>query len=417
MIATRLVKRYAALRRSIGFYPTIITSAFIVMAAGLFILDRSRAGDWFVENFSAIAVRNNDTARLITGTLIGGMISMMVFSFTMVMTTLSRAATSLSPRVVPGIISKRSHQITLGFNLGTILFCILLTTRIAQDAPGATPPSIGLFIAILVSLINLVLFVVFIASISSSIQVDKITEEIYRQTMMQLNSALSHGTTYGAKSPPDTTIWHSIPAQQTGYFLSLDRADLTTLCFKHKVSIWVLVPHGQFIREGGSLMKISKPLDPALVGAILECFTIDTQESSEDHYHFGLKKLTEIAVKALSPAINDPGTAIKCVDLFSVLIPKLMVLPDPLCVCDQQGQPRIWIVEPPLKDRLTETLMQIYHYGKADAVVTHRILECLFRIQSEVNGNPDIQSKISHIFSRSQRHLDGPMPAFKDYSL
>ena len=112
-----------------------------------------------------------DNAREILGTLITSIISLTVFSFSMVMVVLNGAASRLSPRVLPGLISDRRNQLILGNYLGCILFFLLMIAFINKNEPDSLP-AFGVLLAVLMGLGCMALFVVFIRSISQSIQVD-----------------------------------------------------------------------------------------------------------------------------------------------------------------------------------------------------------------------------------------------------
>jgi uncharacterized membrane protein len=132
-------------------------------------------------------VRNAENARLILGTLVGGIMTLMVFSFSMVMVVLNNASASLSPRVIPGLISDKGHQKTLGFYLGTILYSLLLITSIEQNSTTRVP-SLGVLICLSLGIACLGLFVHFIHSISRSIQVEYILNNLYHTTRKKLDA-------------------------------------------------------------------------------------------------------------------------------------------------------------------------------------------------------------------------------------
>lgn len=220
---------YQKLRYSIAFRPAVITWVFALMAGLMVSIEGQGIDAWLAAHFEPLTIRDNDTARLILGTLVGGMISMMVFSFTMVMTTLSRASATLSPRVIPGIVSKRSHQITLGVNLGTILFALVLATRVAHDGVNDTPPSAGVLMAIVLALVNLVFFVAFIESISRDIHVDRVCEGIYQETRSQLIEAIKKVDIIRQPLPIGSASWPAQKADTSGYLLAINRQRLAEI--------------------------------------------------------------------------------------------------------------------------------------------------------------------------------------------
>src|SRR5690606_15243639 len=134
------------------------------------------------EKLGLLIIDNADTARSLLSTLIGGVISLMVFSFSMVMILLNQASTNYSPRLLPGLISNKRHQFVLGFYIGTILFNILCLINVL---PGDNPfqiPAFTILIAIMLGPVCLILFVFFIHSISEAIQINNILQRLYQVT-------------------------------------------------------------------------------------------------------------------------------------------------------------------------------------------------------------------------------------------
>jgi uncharacterized membrane protein len=105
----------------------------------------------------------------------------------MVMVVSNNASASLSPQVIPGLISDKGHQKTLGFSLGTILYSLLLITSIEQNSTTRIP-SLGVLISLGFGIACLGLFVHFIHSISRSIQVEYILNNLYHTTLKKLDA-------------------------------------------------------------------------------------------------------------------------------------------------------------------------------------------------------------------------------------
>ena len=138
-------RAYQRIIHSLAFYPTLIAIGFFLLCLLTMAIEYQ---PWMMAlkgHFDLGLVRNADNARLILGTLVAGILSLMVFSFSMVMVVLNNAAASLSPRVIPGLISSKGHQKTLGIYLGSILYALLLITTIEQGNSDRVP-SLGVLI-------------------------------------------------------------------------------------------------------------------------------------------------------------------------------------------------------------------------------------------------------------------------------
>ena len=229
---------------SLALYPTLIALSFFALCLLVMSIEYQ---PWLMSLKQMVdvgLVRNADNARLILGTLVGGIMTLMVFSFSMVMVVLNNAAASLSPRVIPGLISDKGHQKTLGFYLGTILFSLLLITSIEQEN-STQVPSLGVLIALCLGIACLGLFVHFIHSISRSIQVEYILNNLYRTTLEKLTARETKlAGVDDMPSWPDDQHWQEVFSRHNGYFKELNINAINTLLCQHDLRMTVMIHRG-----------------------------------------------------------------------------------------------------------------------------------------------------------------------------
>ncbi|MDO9618099.1 MAG: DUF2254 domain-containing protein [Pseudomonas sp.] len=365
---------YQRTLHSLALYPTLIALSFFALCLLVMSIEYQ---PWLMSLKQIVdvgLVRNADNARLILGTLVGGIMTLMVFSFSMVMVVLNNAAASLSPRVIPGLISDKGHQKTLGFYLGTILFSLLLITSIEQEN-STQVPSLGVLIALCLGIACLGLFVHFIHSISRSIQVEYILNNLYRTTLEKLTARETKlAGVDDMPSWPDDQHWQEVFSRHNGYFKELNNNAINTLLCQHDLRMTVMIHRGFFVMSGRPLFKLDRQVDPEIANALLDCFDFFLEEYAHSHYLFGCTQMSEIAVKALSPGINDPGTAITAIDLLSVLFSKRLALPDLDVTLADDGPPRLLHYELSLDDLLQQVFGPIRHYGCSDVSVLLSLL-------------------------------------------
>jgi uncharacterized membrane protein len=371
-LTNRLFRLYHRVTGSIAFYPTLIAVGLAVLCVVTILLEMT----WlqpYKEDLDLGLVKNAENARLILGTLVGGIISLMVFSFSMVMVVLNSAASSLSPRVIPGLISSRSHQVVLGVYLGTIIDSLMLISTI-QEGDDINVPSLGIFLALGLAVICLCLFVYFIRSISLSIQVDFILNRVYKQTLGQLRARRRQLQDSHAPAWPDDAQWTVVRARRSGYFKALNVTAAQDLLEEQDARMTVQVHYGFFVMPGHPLMRIDRELDENCTNRLLDCFDFYVEEYAQRHFFFGFKQIVEIAVRALSPGINDPGTAIKAIDMLGVLLAERMQMPDHE-VARAEDRPRIFIRELNLHQLLQMTFGPQRRYGADDLQVLQALLQ------------------------------------------
>lgn len=401
-------RTYQRVTHSLAFYPTLIALGFFLLCLLSMAVEYQPWMMTLKERFDLGLVRNADNARLILGTLVAGILSLMVFSFSMVMVVLNNAAASLSPRVIPGLVSSKGHQKTLGFYLGTILYALLLITTIEQG-DSTRVPSLGVLITLGLGISCLGLFVHFIRSISQSIQVEHILGNLYHTTQEKLR-ARSRKLAEGEQPPAqaDDTNWITVRSRRNGYFKVLNASEANALLCKHGLHMMVLPHRGFFVMAGHPLFKLDRPADDPVIEQLRDCFDFFIEEYASTHYFFGFKLMSEIAVKALSPGINDPGTAIKTVDMLSVLFAQRLALPD-LDPVPLDGQAaRLCYRELPLDQLLLQIFGPIRNYGAGDASVLISLLQAFKNLLHQTDDpacQDDLLRHAGSVLDTADRHL------------
>ncbi|ARU90675.1 hypothetical protein B9K09_09065 [Pseudomonas sp. M30-35] len=406
-----LFRVYQRTIHSLAFYPTLIALGFVFACLLNISIEYQ---PWLMaikSKFDIGLVRSADNARLILGTLVGSLMSLMVFSFSMVMVVLNNAATALSPRVMPGLVSSKSHQKTLGFYLGTIIYALLLITTIEQNG-GDKVPSLGVLICLGLGVACLGLFVYFIRSISQSIQVEHIITNLYQVTRRKLDASICK---MAAQSPapswPDDQKWLQIRSERSGYFKEINASLTNELLCEHDLKMTIQVHRGFFVIEGHPLFKLDRKVDDNVVNKLLDCFDFFIEEYPSTHYLFGCKQISEIAVKALSPGINDPGTAIKSIDMLSVLFSQRLNLPTFDFSELEDEPPRLFINELPLDQLLQQVLGPIRTYGAADPSVLVSLLQA-FKNLLHQNPKPEHKEQLLRharsVIESADEHLATP---------
>jgi len=323
-----LKKTYKDVIRSIAFYPVLISFFLVVFA-----LLSLTAENWKIiisikENLPHLFIQDYETALSLLSTLLGGIISLTVFSFSMVMVVLSQASSNFSPRLLPGLISDKKNQIILGFYIGTLLNCII--TLIALGAYGIDSNSLGLstMFAAISGVVCIGLFVYFIHSISRAIQIHNIIERIFNKSYRYLEKELQNqAKVHGALSYFETDNWIVINSKTSGYFREFDTGLLHRSITEQNNQIVILAYANQHVWEGIPILKIKEPLSDSEYDNIDFCLNISSDRHDGNQAMGGMIKLMEIAVKALSPGINDPGTAIDAINKLGQLLGKIIQFP------------------------------------------------------------------------------------------
>lgn len=324
-----LKKHYHDIIQSIAFYPILISLAFLIIAIASIQVESFEIISAIKEKVPYLFIEDYETSRSILSTIIGGILSLTVFSFSMVMVVLNQASSNFSPRLLPSLISNKRHQIILGFYIGTLLYCIVILTALGAYGVDANSLGLATMLAALASLVCIGLFVYFINSISVAIQIHNIIDKINESTNSYLDSELKNQKENKmVVNTHNSDDWMTININRTGYYRGFD-VSLMKESIKNKENHIIILPYlNEHIWEGKPVLKIREFIDKDELENLLFCFDISSDRHESDENVTGMIKLMEIAVKAMSPGINDPGTAINAINKLGQLMNKYLEFPE-----------------------------------------------------------------------------------------
>ncbi|WP_271855710.1 DUF2254 domain-containing protein [Patiriisocius marinus] len=309
---------FNTIQSKIAFYPTLFAIFGFVLSLVMVAIEETGASQSLQKIMPQLMLEDGDTALTVMSTCVGGIISMMVFSFSMVMLLLSQASSNFSPRILPGLISNKGHQVILGIYLATIIYTIFTLFSIEPDDAQYTLPGIAILVAISLTIICLGCFIYFIHNISESIQINTILDKIYHGSRDRLIEAIKEeGKT--TQEPFDYNNWYSYSISSSGYFQNVSIQNLCEFCESENTLLYIAKPKGFFVLQNEIFFYSKKELDDDQIETILSNINFSRSELVEDNYILAFKQITEIAVKAMSPGINDPGTAINAIDYLTEL--------------------------------------------------------------------------------------------------
>lgn len=380
---------YEKILRSIAFYPVLISLGFLFLAILSMRADNLEAIRAIKKNIPYLFIQDYDTARAILTTLVGGIISLTVFSFSMVMVVLNQASSNFSPRLLPDLISSRKHQMILGFYIGTLLYCIVIL--IFLGAYGVDSSSLGFstMLGASMGVLCTVIFVYFINTISQAIQIQNIIDRIFQSSHNYLSRELKKvNESKDTLSDAETDDWTVIKAEKTGYFRGFDASLLQNSLEQQDNVIFVLPYINRHIWEGHPILKIRQKVTKEERENILFCVSTSSDRHEGDKGIGGMIKLMEIAVKAMSPGINDPGTTIDVLVKLGQLVKEFLHFP-PYTI-DRKKNNVIMVVRNiiPASELMRVLMQPIRLYSKADSSVCNALIEMLqFIIEDEHIGS------------------------------
>lgn len=392
-----LKKIYFTFFSSIAFYPSIISLATLLLAFLLLYLDALGVSYSITEHIQLIITHNTETARSLLSTLASGILSLMVFSFSMVMVVLTMASNNYTPRVLPGLINKRNHQVVLGIYLGTIGYILVVLINVGSNNYDFDVPNLSVLMSIILVFICFSAFIYFIHSISQSIQIANILANLYNDTLKVLDRDSKHKF---VEELPGVSGWQSISSPHGAYFQGIAEEDLMDIAQEEDLQVLVMPEVGEFVLQGAPILKVSKPLSLKVQGSLQHLASFYHQEHVRSNYLFGFKHITEVAAKALSPGINDPGTAINAIDYLTQLMSKIMDRKNYRVMEDDQGYNRIFFRQTLFEKTFYLCFSTIRNYASGDVAVQLKLLNLVNTLEEQ-----DQRQKYKSLFEQERNAL------------
>lgn len=330
-------------------------------------------------------------AQVILGCIASSMMTVVSIVFAILLMTLTLASMQFSPRIIVSFSQDRVTQQTLGIFLGTFTYC-LAALPAARSIPHPFEPILTVLGAMLLALACVGWLLFFIHHISQAISVNHIVDRIAQETEAVIDETmprpLRENRLPDPALPEPSEREAAILSPASGYVRFIDGPRLVALAKAYGITIDVQRRVGHFVPEGVPLLTVTKgdKLTPGRAAELCGAFDLGPTRTLQQDVEFGILQIVDIALKAISPAVNDPSTGITCVDQLSrILIQFAAREPPDALLYDPPGIVRVHI--PWLGfDRLVDAAFeQIRLYARADVAVSLRLLRALGDIAGTVS--------------------------------
>lgn len=362
----------------------------------LFVLEWLKKGEWFY-------ISNLEGSRTILSTIATSMITVAGVTFSMTIVAVAFAASQVGPRLTSNFMRDRGNQITLGIFIATFLFCIFILLALTNiDKNGVSEldglvmiPQISLLVAILLTISSIIVLIYFIHHIPESINMSNViasvAEELNRQVSCQFPINIGKDS---AKKIIDVSKVYpqhkTVVAKTKGYIRILDAESLMEIATKNDLIIKLEVRTGAFIIEQTPLLTIysSKKIDNDLSKQCVDVFVMGQQRNQEQDILFLLDEILEIIARALSPGVNDPFTAVTCLDWLKSSLQKLSKTNQPEAHrYDKKDKLRL-ITKPIMFAEFCEhTFSRIQSYICQDTIATFHMMKMIISLHNNIDNH------------------------------
>lgn len=332
---------------SLWFVPGLMVIGAIGLSVALVEVDRRLLPD-LEERVSFVFGGTPDAARDILAVIAGSLITVVAVAFSVTLVVVQQAASQFSPRLLRNFTSDLGNQVVLGTYIATFVYALLVMRqiRVSSDGQDAFVPALALTTGILLAVISLALLVYFIHHTVQSIEVTSIVNHVRNETDGELQrmfpSALGRapadapGYREIAELSPDRFGSHEtvIESSTAGYLRQVDENGLMDFAEGEVRLVKVSVRVGDYVPRGGQLVVVRSitPLTEEKAAEVEKAFIISVNRTLHQDPLFGIQQIVDIALKALSPGVNDPTTAEQCIAPLGDLMGQLVEseFPSPL---------------------------------------------------------------------------------------
>ncbi len=384
----KLKQLWINMRSSFWFMPSLIVAVSIAFAAVLIETD-SLGSDRWLARWPRLFGAGPSGARGMLSTIAGSMMSVVGVTFSMTLVALSLAASQYTSRILRNFMRSRVTQISLGLFAGIFSYCLIVLRTIREGSQTEFVPNLAVFFGFVLALGGVGVLIFFIHHIASSIQASSIIASVAQETIVAIDllypEESATKTVEDEEQPlPEGLNWQEVRAEKSGYIQSVDNNALLGLALERRTIIRMERGIGEFVVQNTLLASLTLKDEPdqEMIAAINGAFIVSNYRTVEQDPSFGIRQIVDVALKALSPGVNDTSTAVMCVDYLTAILTRLAPRQFPPARRYEGGELRVIAIAPPFSNLLGEAFDQIRRSGEGNIAILERMLGALQTIAS-----------------------------------
>lgn len=413
----RIHMLWVTVRDSLWFVPAALTVASAILALILIEIEE-RHGELVASGRLLWDGGPEGTRGMLTA-IASSLITVTGVVFSVTIVALQLASSQFTPRLLRNFTADRSNQVVLGVLIGTFTYSLLVlrAVRSGTEAPDVEVfvPRIASTVALILVLVSIAFLIYFIDHASKSIQVSVIVDRVTRLTKQHVAERLPEpreGQVVPQWVQPEGEPGQ-VRAGESGYLQAVDEGSLIRLCQEKEIWMRMKAHMGQFVLENLPLASVwpEEKIDDQVVQEVRRAFVLGHEPTPEQDIEFGVIEISDIAVKALSPAINDPTTALRCIDRLGEILTMIGRR--------RSGHPSRHPQDPVryLADTLDyERIVglafdQIRHFGADNPTIGRKLVDLLTQMLTVVPGenHPPLRSQLAAVIADARRSISSPV--------
>ncbi|WP_349409700.1 DUF2254 domain-containing protein [Pseudalkalibacillus sp. SCS-8] len=387
---------FRKIHKSFWYLPAFYSVFALLLAYASVEMDHFLAGVGAQDQFPRFMVTDRENTRVILSALATSILTMTAITFSSIMVLLSTYLSQYSPRTLTNFISDTVTRRVLGIFIGSFLYfvLVLLWMNISDQPMFMLVPTLS----VLLSAICLGFFVYFIHHVGNWIQVSNLIQDITDNCLAILQTKEAGKAHLNASETSPWSSWESdelkmsvhrvASSKRSGFIQFIDIDAFVKKAAEDDLLIRLDKKIGDYVDEGTGLFTYWSLSDGSYhIDEYIEHIQIGGQRTTEQDLEFGIQKLTEIALRAISPGINDPQTAINCIQRLGKILARLAErsMEEPY-LYDREKNLRVILKTTTFAHVLYKTFYQIRFYSRQDVSVIATIIDALTMIAEKSEG-------------------------------
>ena len=405
---------FSRLNSSYWFVPLVVTLGGFGAAVLLLFLDSPISLD---QNGTLALLRpgSAEGARALLSAVIGAMITAISVTFSVTIVALTVASQHFGPRVLNNFVRQTAAQVVLGTFMATFAYSVLVLGAIEGTGPGSDVPELAVAGAVVLVVMSIGALIYYVHYVSTSLQIGEIAADMgtdLRGAIERLYPADERPT--GAElapipeAPPDAG---EIPAEEPGYVQRIDYAAIAEAAGTRDAVVWIRREPGAFVVGGAPLALVHPPeaCDAGLIEAVRHASIIGRDRTLWQDPEFAVKQLVEVALRALSPGVNEPFTAVTCIDRLTEGLACAATAPPPRTSwLDTAGHPRVFAQPQPFATLLHAAFDPIRIFAGTNPAIYARLLDAIVELVL-VSIREDDKAQLRHQADVIRRTADASL--------
>ena len=390
------------LRGQLWLIPMLMSILALALASWLLTSGAALLEGWDDGKLWWLYSGDASSARDLLSSLLSGLMTMtsLVVSVTFVILTL--AANQLGPRLISTFMGDRQIQVVLGLFLGTILYVLVVLRTLDETLGNEGVPHIAVTVGSMLTAICLLALLFYVHKIARAIIADNVVTRVAGDLHNDIRSILPEDAGETEHALPDlrTSRAGAVSLGRSGYIQVVDYHRLVAIACETNVLLEVKVRAGHFILMNGEHVVVHgrHPMDHKAVEAVQGAFVVDTERTPAQDLEYGLRQLVEIALRALSPGINDPYTAVAVIDRLGAALEKIFQRSlQPAVWRDKDGEVRVIALRSDVEGLIDAAFDAIRQAAGELPTVLIRMADVLGQLAPVVQSAPMREALVGHL--------------------